>query len=110
LMVGGFVTAGILFGMVVATGNLVLTGLAVGGLLSLILLSMPAIAVWLILGGVLLISGPLIFHTEVAQIDWAFSVLGLFLMVCGFLRAGVDKAGSDQPTPLFVKLTILYLL
>ena len=54
----GFLGAGALVGLVVATGNLVLIALVIGAVAGLVLLNALPLAVWLILAGVLLVSGP----------------------------------------------------
>src|SRR5690606_40934664 len=53
--------AAALCGLVIASGKVTYVAIVVGAMLSLILLQMPAIAMWLVLVGALAISGPVAF-------------------------------------------------
>jgi hypothetical protein len=110
LLVGAFLLAGTVAGLVIATGRIILIGLVLGGLLSIILFSMPAIAVWLVLPGTLLISAPLIFHLGLSRFDWLFSVLGFFLLITGLLHGGLSKTKGDAPVAAFIPLSVVFML
>jgi hypothetical protein len=107
----GFLGAGALVGMVVATGSLVLISLVIGGVAGLLLLNALPAAVWLILVGVLLVSGPsAYFFPGLAKLSWLFSLLGIFMAGAAILYGAVGKEKPARPLPAFVILALLLAL
>lgn len=97
-------------GVVVASGNLVLIGLAVGTIIGTILLSTPAVVVWMVLVGTLLITGPLAMHVPaLGRIQWVFSVLGFLLAASAILHTGADRNTARGPMPLFVIFALVFM-
>jgi len=106
-----FVLFGIASGLIIASQNLVLMALAGGAVLSLVLLNAPAIAVWIVLFGTLVVTGPLLFHfRELDRVPWIFSVLGIFLFIAAFLHAGLVRRGERGPVPAFVVLGVVFVV
>ena len=98
----GFLGAGALLGLVVATGRLVPIALVIGGVAGLVLLNALPLAVWLLIPGVLLVSGPVgYFFPGLSKISWLFSLLGVFMSGavlppettrCGGRRVGPNRS------------------
>lgn len=98
-------------GVVVASGNLVLIGLAVGSLLGVLLLNSIGVAIWIVLVGTLLVSGPLVMHyQQLARVAWLFSILGFFLLGASILYEGINRDPHRRPLPAFVLLAALFML
>jgi hypothetical protein len=94
----GFALAASLGAAVMATGNLVASGLVLGTILGVLLLNAPALVVWIVLVGTLAITGPLVMHQpQFARLAWLFSMLGLFLIVVAVLHAGTARVGLAPP-------------
>jgi len=88
----GFALAAAMGAAVIATGNLVASGLIVGALLGVLMLDAPALAVWIVLVGALAVTGPLVMHQpQFARLAWLFSVLGMFLMAAALLHAATAR-------------------
>lgn len=118
----GFALAASLGAAVMATGNLVASGLVMGAILGVLLLNAPVLVLWIVLVGTLAVTGPLVMHQpQFARLAWLFSMLGLFLLVVAVLHAGTarsgfvraapqaDVASSRQPLPAFVIVALLSL-
>lgn len=101
----GFALAAAVGAAVIATGNLVASGLVLGVLLGAVLLNAPALTVSIVLIGTLAVTGPLVMHQpQFARLAWLLSVLGLFLMVTALLHA-IDPrhaAGKRGAMPGFL--------
>lgn len=104
----GFLGAGALMGLVVATGNLVLIALVVGGAAGIALLNALPVAVWLLIPGVLLVSGPVgYFFPGLSKLAWLFSLLGVFMSGAALLYTAAGKARPARPVPWFVTTALL---
>lgn len=106
----GFLAAGAAIGLLIASGKPVLIALSLGCILSLVLLNSPGIAVWLVLIGTLLVSGPLLFNfPQIDKLSWLFAMLGFFLMVASVLYAGLQRPDGRGPVPFFIVLMVAML-
>jgi hypothetical protein len=106
-----FVGAAAAAGVVVASGNLVLIGLAVGALLGVLLLNSIGAAVWIVLVGTLLISGPLAMHfPQLGRIAWLFSILGFFLLGAAVLYEGTNRDPHRPAMPAFILFGVLFIV
>ena len=107
----GFLGAGALVGLVVATGNLVLIALVIGAVAGLVLLNALPLAVWLILAGVLVVSGPVAYFVPaLTKISWLFSLLGVFMSGAALLYAAVGRERPARPVPVFVIFALLLMV
>ncbi len=106
----GFVVAGAVAGLVVATGNLVLIALVMGAVAGIVLLNALPLAVWLLLVGIFLINGPVAyFMPGLARISWLFSLLGVFMTGAALLYAAVGRKRPAYPMPRFVYLSLAFV-
>ena len=104
----GFLGAGALLGLVVATGRLVPIALVIGGVAGLVLLNALPLAVWLLIPGVLLVSGPVgYFFPGLSKISWLFSLLGVFMSGAALLYAAAGRERPARPLPWFVVTALL---
>jgi uncharacterized membrane protein YecN with MAPEG domain len=86
----GYLLAAVIIGAVIASGNLIVQAIAGGALLSVVLMGAPSVALWIVLLGTLLVSGPLVFHFQgLSRLPWLFSVLGFFLLFAAFIYVGL---------------------
>lgn len=98
-------------GVVVATGNLVLVGLAIGAILGVLLLNAVSVAVSIVLVGTLLITGPLVMHVpQLGRIVWLFSILGFFLLGASVLYEGTNRDPNRPGMPAFVVFGLLFMV
>ena len=106
-----FTTLAALGGLVVASGNLVLTGLALGAVLGVLLLNAPVFAVWVVLIGTLLVSGPLVMHwPQFARLSWLLSTLGFFLFAVAIVQAAGRQAMGRRPMPGFMVIGLVFMV
>ena len=111
LVVAGFIFAALLAGVVTATGNLMASGLVVGAILGILMLSAVESVIWIILLGTLLISGPImLFQPQLTRVTWLFSILGFFLTIAAIAHAGTAKLNTRPPQPAFIPLLIIFML
>lgn len=111
LMGAFFLVAGAVVGLVVATGNLILIALALGGIAGLLLLNALPVAVWLLLAGVLLINGPVgFFSPGMAKVSWLFSLLGIFMAGAAVLYSAVGARHFSRPMPAFIYLALAFIV
>ena len=112
LLVGGlFLGVGALVGLVVATGNLILIALVLGGIAGVLLLNALPIAVWLILIGVFLINGPVgYFSPGMAKISWLFSLLGIFMAGAAMLYTVAGSKHFQRPMPPFIYTSLAFIV
>jgi hypothetical protein len=104
-----FLGAAAVGGVVVASGNLVLMGLAVGAILGVLLLNAVSVAVWIVLVGTLLITGPVAMHfPQLGRIAWLFSILGFFLLAASILYEGTNRDPHRPAMPAFVVFGLLF--
>jgi hypothetical protein len=105
----GFLLLATAFGAVIAAGNLVTIALVVGGMLGLLLLGLPGVALGVVLLGTLVLSGPLVFFVPALdKLPWLFSILGFLLVGCGAIHAALVRRPHDGPLPIFVVVAIAY--
>ena len=110
-VVAGFVFAALLAGVVTATGNLMASGLVVGAILGILMLSAVESVLWIVLLGTLLISGPLmLFQPQLTRVTWLFSILGFFLTIAAIAHAGTAKLNNRPAQPAFIPLLIIFAL
>jgi len=106
-----FMGAAAAAGVVIASGNLILIGLAVGAMLGVLLLNSIGVAVWIVLVGTLLITGPLAMHfPQLGRIAWLFSILGFFLLGAATLYEGTNRDPHRPPMPAFIVFGLLFLI
>lgn len=107
----GFVGAAAAAGVVVASGNLILMGLAVGSLLGLLLLNAVGVAVWIVLVGTLLVTGPVAMHyPQLDRMSWLFSILGFFLLGAAILYEGTNRNPHRPSMPAFIWIAIAFMV
>lgn len=107
----GFAAAGALMGLISATGNPMLIAVSVGAIFGLLLLNALQVAVWVVLVGVLLISGPLfMFVPELTKTGWLFSILGFFLTGAAMLYPALGREQPRIKAPPFVWVGVLFVL
>lgn len=101
----GFAGAAAICGMAIAGGKVTHIAIVLGGLLSLVLLQMPAIAMWLVLVGSLAIAGPVAFFIPALdKIPWLFSLLTLFLAGASVVYAATLGRSAKARMPAFIPL------
>jgi hypothetical protein len=106
-----FLGAAAVGGVVVASGNLVLIGLAVGAILGVLLLNAVSVAVWIVLVGTLLLTGPVAMHfPQLGRIAWLFSILGFFLLAASVLYEGTNRDPHRPAMPAFIVLGLLFMV
>lgn len=110
-IIGAFVVAALLVGAVVGFGQPVLIVLLLGAVGGVALLNALPAVIWIILIGVLLISGPVtMFVPALEKGGWLFSVLGFYLIAAAILYATVGRERFEHSAPAFVSLSILFLI
>lgn len=109
VVLAAFIVTAAAAGVVIASGNLILIGLAVGSILGVVLLNAIGVAVWIILVGTLLVIGPLVMHfPQLGRIAWLFSILGFFLLAASVLYEGTNRDPHRPAVPAFVVLGVLF--
>lgn len=110
-LVLGFILAAIAAGFVSATGQAIPIALVVGTICGIGLLSAPTIAVWIVLVGTLLISGPLFFHVpELSKGAWLFSLMGFFLLGVAMLYPVLGTQRLPGAVPRFIALSVVFMV
>lgn len=103
-----FVGAGLLVGYVVAGGEPIPIALTLGLIAGVALLNAIPLVVWIVLVGVLVISGPIFMHfPAIEKAGWLFSLLGFFLTGAAILYPAVSRNRFARPVPSFVVLAVL---
>jgi hypothetical protein len=107
----GYLLAAVIIGAVIASGNLIVQAIAGGALLSVVLMGAPSVALWIVLLGTLLVSGPLVFHFQgLSRLPWLFSVLGFFLLFAAFIYEGLGKTHRFGKLPHFVLVGVVFVI
>ena len=107
----GFATAAVIGGVVVASGNLMMIGLAVGAIFGVLLLTAVQQTIWLVLLGTLVLCGPLVMHfPALARLPWLFSILGFLLLAASVLYQGTRRDAPGQSSPGFVAIAVLFMV
>lgn len=107
-IVAAFAAAGLLAGFVIALGNPVPIVMALGVIGGVAMLSALPMVVWIILVGVLLLSGPVfMFVPALEKTSWLFSLLGFFLSGAAMLHAAIGREKFSRPLPPFVVIGII---
>lgn len=110
-IVSAFVLLAAVSGAIVASDNMMMQVVAGGALLGLLLLGAPSVAVWLVVFGVLLITGPLVFYVpQAGRVPWLFSMLGFFLLGASILYEGLGKSWQRGRIPGFAWLAVAFVL
>ena len=103
-----FVAAGLLIGLVVANGQPIPIALTLGLIAGIALLNAIPFVIWIVVTGVLLISGPLFMHVPaIDKAGWLFSLLGFFLSGAAILYPAVSRSRFARPVPPFVTMAAL---
>jgi len=111
MLVGGFLVGGVVLGLVVATGSVPLIAVTLGSVIGLALLNWTASAIWLLLIGTLVVSGPVAFYVpSMAKLPWLFSLLGFFLLGAAAVHAGLARRETRRPVPTYVAVMIMSMV
>ena len=106
-----FVLVAVLGGVVIGSGNFVLTALVLATLVGGLLLGSTGIVVWAIIIGTLALSGPLIMHLpELRQLPWLFSMLGLLLAGASTLYIGSGAKLRRNDAPPHVAMAVAFVV
>lgn len=109
-IVGAFAIAALVTGLVIATGQPVPILLTLGAIASVALLNALPLVVWIILVGVLMVSGPVtMFVPSLEKAGWAFSLLGFYLAGAAILYAAVGRTHFPRAAPAFVHIAVVFL-
>lgn len=107
---GGFALAGILLGYIVVVGSPIVIAVSLGAVLGILLLNALPVAMWILLVGVFMFSGPVyMFVPELVKTGWLFSILGFFLTGAAMLYPVLGRHQPPGPLPFFVYLGISYV-
>lgn len=108
-IVAAFVAASLLAGYVIASGRPVPIALTLGAIMGVALLNALPLVVWIVLVGVLLVSGPVtMFVPALEKASWLFSILGFFLVGASMLYPAVGRHRFARPVPSFVIIAVLF--
>ncbi|GMV01594.1 MAG: hypothetical protein AMXMBFR52_12500 [Burkholderiales bacterium] len=111
LIVAAFVVAALFIGFVIATGRPIPIMLAVGAIAGVALLNALPLVIWIVLVGVLLVSGPVtMFVPALEKAGWLFSLLGFYLTGAAILYAAVGRERFARPPPAFVIIAMLFVV
>lgn len=103
----------ILFGLFAVTANPIIVSLGVTLIVGIVLLSHPALIVWLILILGLLVIGvlPVFFESEflTQRLAWGVSLLGFFLLLISFFRILISPEILKN-TPVFIWISLVFLI
>lgn len=111
MIVAAFVAAALLTGLVIASGRPVPIMLAVGAIAGIALLNALPLVIWIVLVGVLLVSGPVtMFVPALDKAGWLFSLLGFYLTGAAILYAAIGRERFRQPPPAFVIIAALFFV
>lgn len=111
LIVAAFVVAALFIGFVIATGRPIPIMLAVGAIVGVALLNALPLVIWIVLVGVLLVSGPVtMFVPALEKAGWLFSLLGFYLTGAAILYAAVGRERFARPPPAFVIIAVLFFV
>ena len=109
-MIVGFLAAAGLAGVVIASGKPVPIALTVGAVVGVVLMNFPSLVMWMIIAGTLLITGPLVFYVPAAgQVPWAFSLLGMAMLLIALMHAGLKRDRWARPVPAFVMIGLVFV-
>lgn len=104
-IVAAFAAAGVLAGVVVASGRPIPIALVLGTIVGIALLSTLSLVVWIVLAGTLLVSGPVVmFVPGLEKMTWLFSMLGLLLAGGALLHSAVGRKRLPGEMPGFILL------
>ncbi|MCO5101771.1 MAG: hypothetical protein M9885_12925 [Burkholderiaceae bacterium] len=110
LIVLSFATAAALAGYMIASGRPIPILLTLGAILGFALLNALSFVVWLILVGVLLVSGPVtMFVPALEKAGWLFALLGFFLTGAAILYSSIGRDRFSRPLPAHVVMAMLLL-
>lgn len=110
-IVGAFGVAGLIAGYVIASGKPIPIALTLGAIAGIALLSALPLVIWIILVGVLLISGQVaMFVPALEKASWLFALLGFFLTGAAILYPAVARQHFTRPMPAFVLMAISLLV
>ncbi len=107
----GFAAAAAVCGLAIASGKVTNVAIAVGVLLSLVLLQKPVIAMWLVLVGSLAISGPVAFFVPTLEkLPWLFALLTIFLAGASVIYAATLTRSASERLPAFIPLFAAFVV
>lgn len=107
-IIAAFGAAGLIAGYVIASGKPIPIALTLGTIAGIALLGALPLVIWIILAGVLLVSGPVaMFVPDLEKASWLFALLGFFLTGAAMLYPAVGRHRFDRPLPAFVIMAIL---
>lgn len=110
-IVAAFALAALFTGVVIATGQPVPILLTLAAIAGIALLNALPFVVWLILVGVLLVSGPvMMFVPALEKAGWLFSLLGFYLTGAAILYAAIGRERFPRPPPAFVVFAVLFFV
>lgn len=110
-IITAFAAAALLAGYVIASGRPVPIAFVLGVILSVALLNALPLVLWIILVGVLLISGPVtMFVPALEKAAWLFSILGFFLVGASMLYPAMGRQRHARTAPPFVMIAVLFLV
>ncbi len=99
----GFALAGIVLGYIVATGSPILIAVSIGGVFGILLLNALPVAIWALLIGVFMFSGPFyMFNPSLVKTGWLFSILGFYLVGAAILYPALGRKRFRFKAPAFV--------
>ncbi len=111
LVIASFVMTAMIAGVVVASGNLTLIGVAAGAIAGLLLLNAVRISIWIVMVVTLLVSGPvMLFLPQFTKLTWLGSMLGFLLMLSAIMHAGTVRHEQRAPLPASIWLAIAFLV
>jgi hypothetical protein len=111
LIVAVFGAVAVAAGYVIASGQLLVLVLMLGAIAGVALLNALPVVVWMVIGGVLLVSGPImLFAPSLERVGWLFSLLGFYLAGAALLYAAIGRDRFNSPAPTFVILAVVFLV
>lgn len=110
-IVGAFALAALVTGLVIATGQPIPIILTVGMIAGVVLLGALPLVIWIILVGVLLVSGPVtMFVPALEKAGWLFSLLGFYLAGAALLYAAIGRQRFARRAPAFVHIAVFFFI
>lgn len=90
----------VVLALALASGDLILIGLVLGGVAGLMLIERPVVTLGIVVIGVLAVAGPLVMHwPQAARLPWMLALLGLLLMVTAVLHGALSRQALASRPP-----------